>query len=180
MNNNRLYIFLLSTSMTIGLPMTVLAIEETIPVDTTDVIRDSRGHIIHSDPKNLPFKLVAGVPEYIIGFGDILEVTLHRVGENVTEKMEVGPEGEISFSILFDIQAEGLTPSQLKKVLNRDMSRYIRSPGIGVKVEQYVSKRVLLLGAISIPVGAVGGQKRGSGIYPLQGRTRALSKILDA
>ena len=157
MNNNRLYIFLLSTSFTIGLPATILAIEETIQVDTTDVIRDSRGHIIHSDPKNLPFKLVAGVPEYIIGFGDILEVTLHRIGENVTEKMEVGPDGKISFSILFDVQAEGLTPSELKKVLNREMSRYIRSPRIGVKVEQYVSKRVLLLGAISVPVGGGGG-----------------------
>ena len=95
--------------------------------------------------------------------------------------MEVGPDGKISFSILFDIQAEGLTPSELKRVLNQEMSRYIRSPRIGVKVDRYHSKRVLLLGAISVSAGvAHAGETSGSGIYPLEGRTRALSTILDA
>lgn len=175
MKHKLLFIILLSTISTFGIIRLLQATES-----TAHSVRDVSGTIIPSNPKNLPYKLVGGVPEYVIGVDDLLEITLQRIGGDAVEKASVRPDGKISFSFLYDVQAAGLTPSELKKSLTQQMLLYIRTPRIEVKVAEYRSKRILVLGAISISVTGISGTRSGPGTYPLKGSTTALSQILEA
>lgn len=170
-----LFILILSTIFVFGIARLSRATEVTSPQ-----VQDAEGHVIPSNPRKFPFKLVEGVPEYVIGVEDALEITLHRIGGDVVEKVAVRPNGTISFSFLYDIQAAGLTPSEMTKALTQTLSRYIRTPRIELKVSEYRSKRIYLLGAIASVAAGIGGFRSGPGIYPLKGFTTALAQILDA
>ncbi|OGG56177.1 MAG: hypothetical protein A3F84_25560 [Candidatus Handelsmanbacteria bacterium RIFCSPLOWO2_12_FULL_64_10] len=151
------------------------AMEMTLPQ-----VKDAEGHIIPSTPRNFPFKFVDGVPEYVIGIEDVLEITLQRAGGDVVEKVAVRPNGKISFSFLYDIQAAGLTPSEMTKALTQSLSLYIRTPRVELKIAEYRSKRIYVLGAIASITAGITGLRSGPGIYPLKGFTTALAQVLDA
>lgn len=174
MKRKYLILLLLSTIPTFGTARLLQATET-----PAHVVQDASGNIIPSNPRNLPYKLVGGVPEYVIGVDDLLEVTLQRIGGDVVEKVSVRPDGKISFSFLYDIQAEGLTPSELQRALTQQMLLYIRTPRIEVQVSEYRSKRILVLGAIATASTGISGLRSGPGTYPLRGLTTALSQILE-
>jgi polysaccharide export outer membrane protein len=175
MNRRILFILLLSTNSVFWIVRLSQATEATLPR-----AKDAAGHVIPSNPRNIPFKFVDGVPEYVIGVEDALEITLHRVGGDVVEKVSVKPNGTISFSFLYDIQAAGLTPLEMTKALTQTLSRYIRTPRVELKVAEYRSKRIYVLGAIGSTATGITGLRLGPGIYPLKGFTTALAQILDA
>jgi len=170
-----LFILILSTISVFGIARLSRATEATPPQ-----VKDAEGHIIPSNPRNFPFKFVDGVPEYVTGVEDVLEITLHRIGGDVVEKVSVKPNGTISFSFLYDIQAAGLTPSEITKALTETLSRYIRTPRVELKIAEYRSKRIYVLGAITPTAAGIAGLRLGPGIYPLKGFTTALAQILDA
>jgi polysaccharide export outer membrane protein len=175
MNRRILFILLLSTNSVFWIVRLPQATEVTLRQ-----ARDASGAIIPSTPRNFPFKFVDGVPEYVIGVEDVLEITLHRIGGDIVEKVAVKPNGMIAFSFLYDIQAAGLTPSEMTKALTQTLSRYIRTPRVELKIAEYRSKRIYVLGAIATTATGITGLRLGPGIYPLKGFTTALAQILDA
>ncbi len=142
--------------------------------------RDSQGNIIPSNPANRAFKFVNGVPEYVIGQGDLLEITVFQAHTRTTEVIRVFPNGTISFSVLHNVRAAGLTPSELGRSLTRAHSRYVRNLRVQVFVKEYLSKRVFVLGAVNRSVLSLAGTHIGPGVYPLKGRITALEQILQA
>ncbi|MSS73765.1 MAG: hypothetical protein EXS64_20090 [Candidatus Latescibacteria bacterium] len=174
MKRKYLILLLLSTIPAFGIARLLQATET-----PAHVVQDASGNIIPSNPRNLPYKLIGGVPEYVIGVDDLLEIILQRIGGDVVEKVSVRPDGKISFSFLYDIQAAGLTPSELKRFLTEQMLLYIRTPRIEVQVSEYRSKRILVLGAIATASTGISGLRSGPGTYPLKGLTTALSQILE-
>ena len=130
-------------------------------------------------PSLRPFTEINGFPEYLIGPTDVLEVTLLSDVSKV-EEVEVRPDGRISYSFVEDVQAAGLTPTQLDQVLTAEIAKFLRSPKIDLEVIRFNSKRVNLLGAIQSIQTESKGIISGQGRYPLKGKTTVLDLILEA
>jgi polysaccharide export outer membrane protein len=105
---------------------------------------------------------------YVIGIPDLLMVTVWKNPE-LSVHIPVRSDGKISVPLIDDVQAEGLTPEELKEVISEALSEYITAPDVTVMVMQPNSRSVTV-------VGAVGAR---SGSMPLQRETRVLEAIAN-
>jgi polysaccharide biosynthesis/export protein len=107
-------------------------------------------------------------PEYVIGIEDHLSILFfdHR---DMSTDVVVRPDGKISLPLLNDLQADGLTPEQLREKIIVGAKRFIQEPNPTVVVRQINSRRVFITGAIQKP-----------GLYPLMARTTVLQLIATA
>ena len=98
----------------------------------------------------------------------------------------VRPDGMITFTFLEDIKVSGLTAQQVDDLLTNELSHYIRQPRVTVRVKEYNSKFVSILGAISTTAGIIlgpdtpRGSRSGPGSYALTGKTTVLQAIARA
>src|ERR1700722_789410 len=89
-------------------------------------------------------------PNYIIGPQDTLDVSVWKEPE-LTRTVPVRPDGKISLPLLNDVQAAGLTPSQLMSKTTTGLSKYMNSPQVTVIVTAVSSQRIYILGEVSRP-----------------------------
>ncbi|MGC2332590.1 MAG: polysaccharide biosynthesis/export family protein [Candidatus Acidiferrales bacterium] len=94
-------------------------------------------------------------PNYIIGPQDILDIDVWKEAE-LTRDVPVRPDGKISLPLVNDVQAAGLTPTQLSQELTTELKKFITDPQVTVIVTQINSQRVYILGEMTRP-----------GAYPL-------------
>ncbi|MCP4294216.1 MAG: hypothetical protein GY786_01260, partial [Proteobacteria bacterium] len=122
---------------------------------------------IENYPENSTFSEVLGFPEYVIGTGDILEITEWKTkGPNIIT-VPIRHDGRISFSFLENIKVGGLTPTQVDDLLTSKLEGFVRQPRIDVVVKEFKSKRASALGEVKVPYPG-----KGPGFYPLSGKTR--------
>lgn len=131
------------------------------------------------DPGKQAFTETNGVPEYVLGFGDVLDVNMRGV-EQVKEEIVVRSDGMVSFSMVQNVQAAGLTVRELDDRLTKELRQFLRDPNIDVEVSEYKSKMVSLQGSILSTTSTTVGAKTGPGRYALKGKTTALDIILEA
>jgi len=110
--------------------------------------------------ENSVFTAVSGVPEYRVGPGDVLEITLWKGTVATRELITVQAVGKISFGMLEDLDVKGLTASQMDEVITRDLKQYIKHPRVDVLVKEYKSKFVTILGPGVSYGGRSGGGRR--------------------
>ena len=65
--------------------------------------------------------------EYKIGPQDVLRIDVWKEPE-ITRAVPVRPDGKITLPLLNDIQAAGLTPMELAKVIRDGLKKYINEP----------------------------------------------------
>ena len=82
---------------------------------------------------------------YVIGVTDVLGITVWENPE-LSTAAPVRPDGKISVPLLDDVQAEGLTPQELKEVLTEALSEFIAAPDVTVSVREMNSQSIYLLG----------------------------------
>ena len=89
--------------------------------------------------------------EYRIGTEDELQIDVWR-NPDLSIKVPVRPDGKISMPLIGDVQAGGLSPSQVTRDIRERLSRYIRDPQVSVIVTQLRSheylSRVRVTGAV--------------------------------
>jgi polysaccharide export outer membrane protein len=126
--------------------------------------------------ENDVYTTAGGFPEYKLGPGDILEITLWQGVEPQKESVLIRPDGRISFGFVEDLYVRGLTPTQLDRQLSDYYREYVRNPRIDVTVKEYNSKSVAMTGAVGggIRTSAAG---TGAGKYPLYGKVRLLEML---
>jgi len=94
----------------------------------------------------------AGDGQYRLAVGDVIEILLFRsdVRESGDSRMQmtVRPDGKVSYFFIGDIQAKGLTPTELRGELQEKLSQYIRSPEVAVIVVEASKKRVYVVGEV--------------------------------
>lgn len=94
-----------------------------------------------------------------IGPDDMLEITLFEAPE-LNHTLRVSANGEISFQLLGEVRAGGLTPRQLELVLQELLRRtYMKDPHVGVFVRELQSHPVSVVGAVKKP-----------GVFQIRGR----------
>jgi polysaccharide export outer membrane protein len=128
-----------------------------------------------------------GVPEYLIGPGDVLTInywipytiTAARTEEGFkqnTYTVVVRQEGKISYLFGDDIPVAGHTVNEVREILTEQLRKYIRNPRIEVIMKEYKSKTALLFGQINVLSTGISGP----GKYPLMGKTTILDFIVSA
>jgi polysaccharide biosynthesis/export protein len=87
-------------------------------------------------------------PNYVIGAQDMLDVSVWKEPE-VSRQVPVRPDGKISLPLVNDVQAAGLTPTELAAQLTAGLNKFINSPQVTVIVVEINSQRVYLLGEVA-------------------------------
>jgi polysaccharide biosynthesis/export protein len=107
-------------------------------------------------------------PNYVIGPQDTLEISVWKEAD-LTRTVPVRPDGKISLPLLNDVQAAGLTPTQLRAQITEKLKKYVTEPQVTVVVMTINSQRVFMLGEIAKP-----------GAYPLLPGMTVLQAISSA
>jgi polysaccharide export outer membrane protein len=144
--------------------------------EMTEAIRQMSGI-----KENSVFTETYGVPEYIVGPGDVITINYWTPSRDEGFKQSiyttaVRPDGKISFIFADDIKVSGYTAGEIKNILTGLAQKYMREPRIEVMVKEYKSKGTLLFGQINILQQGTSGPGR----YPLLGKTKVLDLIVAA
>ena len=102
---------------------------------------------------------------YVIGPDDVLSVLFWR-DKDLSQDVVVRPDGKISLPLVNEIQAGGLTPSQLREAVNVVARQYVEDPNVTVVVKQINSRKLFITGQVEKP-----------GPYPMSGPTTVLQLI---
>jgi polysaccharide export outer membrane protein len=89
--------------------------------------------------------------EYIIGPSDVLTIRVWKNPELSVEQVPVRVDGKISTPLVNDVQAAGLTPSQLREVISQKLAEYVTAPDVTVIVALMNSRKVSVLGEVVRP-----------------------------
>ena len=90
----------------------------------------------------------ASSQDYQIGAGDILEITTWKEPDFTREEVLVRLDGKLTFPLLNDVQAAGLTTLDLKGIIENGLKDYVSNPVVTVNVRQPLSKRFYILGEV--------------------------------
>src|SRR5271167_5099804 len=107
-------------------------------------------------------------PGYVIGGQDVLDISVWKEAE-LTRVVPVRPDGKISLPLLNDVQAAGLTPTQLAAQITESLKKFVTSPQVTVIVTTINSQRVYILGEVTRP-----------GAYPLLPNMTVLQALSSA
>jgi polysaccharide export outer membrane protein len=106
--------------------------------------------------------------KYVIGPEDVLDVAVWNNTE-MTRTVPVRPDGKISLPLLNDVQAAGLTPTELRDHLTNALTEYISAATVSVIVREIHSFKVTVIGKVKTP-----------GRYELKGRATVLDVLAMA
>ena len=113
----------------------------------------------------LPEQRDADSSRYVIGSEDVLDIRVW--GEpTLSGKVIVRADGMISLSLIRDVEAAGLTPSQLEEILSEKMKEFVDHPNVSVSTLEVNSFRIFVSGYIRTP-----------GVYRLRSETTLLQFI---
>ena len=108
-------------------------------------------------------------PEYRVGPGDVLEVTVLDNVE-VSRAPTVQTSGVIALPLLGEVEVGGLTVAEIQRKLTTLLARdYLVNPQVEVKVKEYQSQFVTVVGEVNA-----------AGRKPLRGRTRLVDLLVEA
>ena len=102
------------------------------------------------DSTALAHKAATADPNYTIGPQDVLDISVWKEPE-LTRSVPVRPDGKISLPLLNDVQAAGLTPSELAAQITTNLKKFVTAPQVTVIVTAINSQRVFIIGEVLRP-----------------------------
>lgn len=87
---------------------------------------------------------------YRIGPADVLQISVWK-NDALTQEVPVRPDGMISFPLVNEIRAAGLTPLQLRDLLAKRLAPFLTKPEVSVVVLEIHSFAVSVLGEVKTP-----------------------------
>jgi polysaccharide export outer membrane protein len=111
----------------------------------------------------------AAAGEYEIGPGDVLEIAVFG-NDDLSRIPTVQTSGAISLPLLGEVQVAGLTVAEVqRKITNLLAKDYLVNPQVEVKVREYQSQFVSVVGEVNSP-----------GRTPIRGRMRLIDMLIEA
>lgn len=111
----------------------------------------------------------ASSPDYIVGDGDLLRITVYDNPDLLTV-VRVGGEGAILFPLIGQVKVDGLSVTSVAAKIEAMLAQgYIVSPHVSVFIEEYRSQRATIMGQVNRP-----------GLYELKGYTTFLEVLSKA
>ena len=103
--------------------------------------------------------------EFLLGPEDILEVTVWR-NQDLSRTVVVRPDGKISLPLIGDVQASGLTASQVAAKIAARLTEFKENPNVSVSLKEVNSYFIYVLGEVLRP-----------GKYPLKSYATVLQGV---
>ena len=99
-----------------------------------------------------PIALAQSEPSkgYLIQPGDVLEVSVWKE-EDLQREVLVRPDGQISFPLVGDIDANGKTVSDLRAEITDRLQKYIPNLVVTVTVARIMGKKIYVIGQVNNP-----------------------------
>lgn len=112
----------------------------------------------------------AALPDYEVGVGDVIEIQVHGASLGSDGRFVVAGDGEVSLPCAERVAVATQTPVEIQQTLrNALMPDCYIDPVVTVRVAEYRSKRVEVLGAVEKP-----------GLYFLEGPTSVRALLTRA
>jgi polysaccharide export outer membrane protein len=98
------------------------------------------------------FKLLAGElnSRYTLGPADVIMITVMRHPE-VSGLYPINTEGKIQYEFVGDIVLAGMTKDEAAQLLVKKLQTYIINPEVTIKITEYNSKVVYVIGEVGAP-----------------------------
>jgi polysaccharide export outer membrane protein len=120
-------------------------------------------------PSAVPAAPSPATGDYEVGPGDVIEVSVYG-NDDLSRIPTVQTNGSISMPLIGEVQVAGLTVAEVqRKITNLLEKDYLVKPQVEVKVREYNSQYVSVVGEVNSP-----GRK------PLRGRTRLIDLLSEA
>lgn len=86
-----------------------------------------------------------------LGVGDVFAVKVYGEKE-LSGEHQISPEGTVDIPLIGRVMVKGQTPSEIgRKLEERFVAGYLKTPYVSVYVKQYNSKKVFVLGMVRKP-----------------------------
>lgn len=91
--------------------------------------------------------------EYYIEVGDVLDISIWQIPDLSKPEVIVRPDGKISFPLIGDIKAEGLTLTRLDDAITEKLKTYVKAPEVSVMIRHFgeQANKVIILGEVPGP-----------------------------
>jgi polysaccharide export outer membrane protein len=89
-------------------------------------------------------------PSYQIGPRDQLRIFIWKETE-LTQDLQVMPDGRITFPLIGEIEAAGKTVTDLKTVISERLKKFVTAPEVTVIVRESNSRMIYTIGRITRP-----------------------------
>jgi len=91
--------------------------------------------------------------EYYIDVGDVLDISVWQIPDLSKSSVIVRPDGKISFPLIGDIKAEGLTLTRLDNIVTEKLKVYVKAPEVSVMITRFgeQANKIIILGEIPGP-----------------------------
>jgi polysaccharide export outer membrane protein len=131
------------------------------------IIRETPNYSISQYLSRYPNANNPGSKDFSVGGYDILDIRVYEEPD-LSKEVRVGSDGYISFPMIGRIRVEGLTSSEIEKMISAKLAQgqFLLNAHVSVNIKEYKSKQFMVLGAVKSP-----------GTYPIQGRERILDAI---
>ena len=103
--------------------------------------------------------------EYVIGIDDLLHIQVWD-NKDLDQVVPVRPDGKISFPLVGEVQANGVTVSQLTDLLVERLGKVVKNPNVSVIIKEIRSFRVFFVGQVLRP-----------GVHPIKAGTPLLHAL---
>ena len=94
---------------------------------------------------------------YTLGKDDVIQIDVQGHPE-FSGKFTVSPDGKIQYQYIGDVKVEGLTKEEVREKIKGLLSEYIHEPQVMVKILEFRSKYIYVMGEVGKP-----------GKYPMNG-----------
>jgi polysaccharide export outer membrane protein len=94
--------------------------------------------------------------EFRLGKGDVLSISVYGEPDLSLSNVTIRPDGHISYRLIGDVQADGLTVNELTASITQALAAYVKGPKVSVIVQKFTSLEYTLAGEVVHP-----------GVFPL-------------
>ncbi|HEX6975680.1 MAG TPA: polysaccharide biosynthesis/export family protein [Vicinamibacterales bacterium] len=107
-------------------------------------------------------------PDYKLVNGDKLRIEVYKDAQ-LSQSLQVRPDGKITLPLLGDIPAAGRTSTELQEAITNSLKEYIKTPVVTVIVTETVPANIYVMGEVNHP-----------GPQPLKGPTSIMQALATA
>lgn len=136
--------------------------------DNTRMKKAPPGKVLASPPEPGADGKGAVDAEYVIGAGDVLDISVWR-DEALAKSVVVLPDGKVSFPLIGEVEAAGKKVAELKQEMESRLSKFVTDLVLSVEVKQTNSMIIYVIGRVN-----------GPGRFPLSGNVNVLQALAMA
>lgn len=98
-----------------------------------------------------PAAIPAWQTRYTLGPGDVLTFSIYDRPDLTRENVTIAPDGTVSYLQAIAVRAKGLTPDQLRKRIETELSKYQKNVKVIISASTIASKNFSIIGRVQKP-----------------------------